>query len=98
MKEGERQHGICRRQLPGARSRIVMAIHRKSIALTEAENALLKRLYLRWGIPIDQYEKRPHDLAALLDTWNARSDRSDTTQDVMHYMKTRRKRGLWVTF
>lgn len=69
---------------------------RKAIGLSADEDRLLKELYIRWNIPIDQFEKRPHDLRALVDAFNAQSGRTDTTEDVMHFMKTRRKRGLWV--
>ena len=62
------------------------------------EDAALKELYLVYGIPIDQYERRPVDLRDFVEDWNARSGRRDGSGELIHYMKTKRKKGKWVKF
>jgi len=62
------------------------------------ERALLVRLYLNRRIPVDQYERLPGDLQALTVQWNQLTGRQVTGPDLFHYMRTQRKRGLWVTF
>ena len=75
-----------------------MATRQKSIKLFEHERPLLIELYLRRRIPVDEYERRPEDKQALVDEWNQLTGRTDSTEGVMHYMRTQRKRGLWVRF
>jgi hypothetical protein len=75
-----------------------MTTRRKSLRLVDHERELLVKLYLRWRIPVDQFEKRPRELAAFTGEWSTLSGRSDLATDVLHYMRTRRKRGLWVRF
>ena len=70
----------------------------KSIKLTSTERESLVELYLKTRIPIDQFEKRPADLARFVRTWSKITGRADTDCDLIHYMKTQRKRKLWVTF
>lgn len=75
-----------------------MAKKRKPLPLYEHEDRLLKERYLAWGIPIDQYEKLPADLLAFTRQWNKLSGRSDTPDEIHHYMRTRRKQKKWVRF
>jgi hypothetical protein len=73
-----------------------MAMRRKSIKLLAHERRILVELYLRWRIPVSQFKTRPDDKHAFVDEWNRLAGRNDAPGDVMHYMKTQRKRGLWV--
>jgi hypothetical protein len=66
--------------------------------LKRHEDRLLKVVYLEHGFPIDQYAQRPRALSRLVEDWNARSGRDDSSDDVRHYMLTMRKRGKWVRF
>lgn len=75
-----------------------MATQRKSIRLNAHEKRLLQELYLRRRIPIDQYKKRPDALLALTTEWNQQSGRSDSPEEMIHYMITQRKQKLWVRF
>ena len=75
-----------------------MKARRKSIGLLAHERKLLVNLYLKWRIPIDQFEKRPEEKRLFIEEWNKLSKRDDDAGDVIHYMKTQRKRSLWVTF
>lgn len=69
---------------------------KKSIRLYEHERALLVELYLRWRIPIDQFENRPEEWEAFNTEWKRQSGRNDLPGELLHYMRTQRKRGLWV--
>jgi hypothetical protein len=60
------------------------------------EKQLLIELYLKWAIPIDQYETRTADLAALTAEWNRLSGRSDSPEEVLAYMRSQRKQAKWV--
>ena len=73
-----------------------MSTRRKSIKLLDHERRILVNLYLKWRIPVSQFKSRPDDKRAFVDEWNHVSGRKDAPCDVMHYMKTQRKRGLWV--
>jgi hypothetical protein len=75
-----------------------MSIQRRSIKLFPHERPLLVDAYLRRRIPVDQYETRPNDLIDLTREWNGMSGRNDAPADILHYMRTQRKRGLWVRF
>jgi hypothetical protein len=75
-----------------------MATHRRSIKLFPHERPLLVDLYLRRRIPIDQYEVRQQDLNDFTKDWNGLSGRNDAPADILHYLRTQRKRGLWVRF
>src|SRR5436190_5195852 len=78
--------------------RFIMAIRRRSIKLLAHERSVLVELYLKWRTPIEQFESRPDDRAAFIQEWNNLSGRNDSAADIIHYMRTQRKRGLWVTF
>ena len=71
---------------------------RKSMKLLAHEKQALIDVYLRWQIPIDQYETRIDDLEALTAEWNRLTGRSATPQEVLMSMRTYRKRGMWVRF
>jgi hypothetical protein len=73
-----------------------VATQRKSIRLFDHERALLVELYLKYRIPVDQFDPRPDDKAAFVEEWRTLSKRLDTADDVIHYMKVQRKQGLWV--
>jgi len=73
-----------------------MATRRKSIRPERHDRELLIKLYQKWRIPIDQFEGRPDDEAAFVVEWNNLARRTDSAADLMHYMKTQRKRGLWI--
>jgi hypothetical protein len=73
-----------------------MASVRNSIRLFDHDRRLLVQLYLRWRIPIDQFEARPEDLEAFTREWRSLSHRKDTGGELVHYMRSQRKRGLWV--
>jgi hypothetical protein len=74
----------------------IMSEHRKSLKLFEHERPLLIEIYLKWRIPVDQFENRPHDLDAFISTWRTLTGREDTGSELIHYMRSQRKRGLWV--
>src|SRR5439155_9208667 len=71
---------------------------RKSIQMNEHERKTLIRLYQRGRIPIDQYEGRPDELEDLCEEWRRLCGRTDSNGEILHYMRTQRKRGLWVVF
>ena len=75
-----------------------MAVHRKSIRLSPEADHLLRRVYLEFGIPIDQFSRRPEDLDRFVTHWNSLSGRADSPEDLLHYMRTKRKKHKWVTF
>jgi hypothetical protein len=75
-----------------------MAIRRNAIRLSPDEDHALRELYLEFGIPADQYEKRPEDMALFIEEWSHRTGRSDAFGEVIHYIRTQRKQGLWVRF
>ena len=68
---------------------------KKSIRLNPADREVLVTLYLDRRLAIDPYEKRPKDLKDLTDAFNALTERSDPPEDILHYMRTQRKRGKW---
>ncbi len=75
-----------------------MAKRRRAIKLLEHERKLLVEMYLKWRIPIDQYEARPEDLEGLCEEWRGHCGRRDMNEEVLHYMRNQRKQGFWVTF
>ena len=73
-----------------------MSMRRKSIKLLEHERRILVDLYLKWRIPVSQFKSRPEEKSQFVDEWNCRSGRKDAPGNVLHYMRTQRKRALWV--
>ena len=59
------------------------------------EVAALQQLYLNHRVPTDQFLRRPVELQAFVDEWNASVGREDSADDVLHYMKSKRKQGKW---
>jgi hypothetical protein len=72
------------------------SIRHKSIKLLPHERALLLKMYLEGRIAIEQYEARSIERERLAEEWNKLTGRSDAGSDLVHYMRTQRKRGLWV--
>ena len=68
---------------------------KKSIRLNPAEKGILIKLYLDRRLAIEPYQNRPKDLRELTNSFNAMTDRSDPPEDILHYMRTQRKRGKW---
>jgi hypothetical protein len=75
-----------------------MCARRRTIPLNAAEDGLIRLLYLELRYPSDQYERRPVELARFVQQWNELAERSDTSEEVMHYIITKRKNSQWVTF
>lgn len=80
-----------------------MGKRRKTIPLFKHEDKLLRRLYVDTKIPTDQFERRPDDLANFVEIWNGLAERHDSVDDVLHYMRTKRKQTRrlpepWPTF
>jgi hypothetical protein len=78
---------------------IVMAQRRSSrtsIRMFDHERKFLVKLYLTRRIPIDQFEARPKALQELCDEWRGHCSRKDSNGEILHYMRTQRKRGKWV--
>ena len=72
-----------------------MPVKRRSLRLESSEDELLRTLYRDFNIPTDQYPQRPDDLTLLVSTWNSLTGRNELPPDVLHYMITKRKDGLW---
>ena len=75
--------------------------HRKSIRLLPEEDGVLRELYKQYRVPIEQYHQRPELKLEFTLTWNEATSRSDTADELFHYMVTRRKDsrgGGWVRF
>ena len=64
---------------------------KQAIKLTDAEHHCLIALYLDMRIYLDNYKKHPNMLRDLADAFNSQTGRSDSPEDVLHYMTTRRK-------
>ncbi len=80
-----------------------MSARENPISLNPEEDGILRKLYVRFRIPRDQYKRRPKDLAALIRQWNKLSDRNDVAGQVIRYItnKQKAKRRLpvpWPTF
>lgn len=70
---------------------------KKKISLSPHERDTLIKLYLKWRIPIGQFQRRPTELEAFMVEWRSLTGRTDTAGEVIHYMRNQRKQGLWVT-
>jgi hypothetical protein len=73
-----------------------MSVRRKSIGLFAHDRQLLVELYVKSRIPIDQFDERPDGARRFMAEWKRLSGRDDTLDSLIHYMKTQRKRSLWV--
>lgn len=72
-----------------------MAKRRKSMRLNEHERRLLVTIYLRWRIPVDQFEPRQEELEAICNEWRGLCHRTEINEDIFHYMRNERKCGRW---
>jgi hypothetical protein len=75
----------------------------KPISLTPEEDGILRKLYVQFGIPRDQYKRRPEDLIALTRRWNKLTGRHDEPGELIRYIKnqqkaTKRLAEPWPTF
>jgi hypothetical protein len=61
------------------------------IRLSEHDDGLLRILYVRFGIPRDQYKKRPEDSARFEREWRRLSGRNDTMPELVRYMQNQQK-------
>lgn len=75
-----------------------MGKRKKSIRVPDYQCDLLQHLYLEFGIPSDQYKRRPKERAQFTTRWNDLSERNDSPEDLLHFIVTRRKNKQWVTF
>lgn len=75
-----------------------MATRRKSIRLSPDEDSLLRTLHRQSGIPDGQFPQRPRFWRRFTDVWNEATDRSDSPEEILHYIMTKRKKGLWFRF
>lgn len=75
-----------------------MQQRKQCLKLSSTERSLLIEHYLKSRIPIDQFEKRPQDLKRFVREWSTLSGRSDSPEDLIHFMKSQRKQSKWVTF
>jgi hypothetical protein len=73
-----------------------MTTRRKSIKLLPHERKLLVKLYLKYGLPIEQLEARPAELGAFVAEWRRISGQKHSQGEVLHYMRNERKCGRWV--
>lgn len=63
----------------------------KPIRLSADEDGLLRNLYVQFGIPRDQYKKRPAELSLLERSWKNLSGRSDSGPELVRYIQNQQK-------
>ncbi|HEV7283196.1 MAG TPA: hypothetical protein VGN57_23530 [Pirellulaceae bacterium] len=68
-----------------------MKVRKKAIRLQPHEEALLRQLYRDHNTTIDAYDDRPDLLRAFVSQWNELSGRRDTSCEIQHFMRNRRK-------
>jgi hypothetical protein len=61
------------------------------IRLSPEEDALLRKIYVQFRIPRDQYKRRPEELAAFIHRWNKLSGRDDEPGEVIRYIRNQQK-------
>lgn len=69
---------------------------KKKIVLLPHERDALIKLYLKWRIPIGQFQRRPAEQDDFMAEWRSLTGRSDTAGEVIHYMRNQRQQALWV--
>lgn len=69
---------------------------KQSLRLQPEEDKLLRTLYKQFGVTSDRFPQYPEALHEFLETWNNLTGRQDSAADVLHYIFTQRKQGLWV--
>jgi hypothetical protein len=62
--------------------------HKKKISLFPHEREILVKLYLKFRIPIGQYQRRPAELALFVDEWRSLTGRSDIAGELRACAKT----------
>lgn len=80
-----------------------MGANEKPIRLTTEEDGLLRKIYVQFRIPRDQYKRRPKDASAFISRWHKLSGRDDEMEQVVRYMKNQQKATArlqepWPTF
>ncbi len=75
-----------------------MAKRRQSIRLMPDEDQFLRTLHRQSGVPDGQFPQRPSFWSRFTATWNEATGRTDTKEEVLHYIMTKRKKGLWFRF
>src|SRR5687768_13031945 len=65
----------------------------KTIRVTPAEHEVLTRMYLEKQLGRDRYAQFPAELRDITDRFNGLTGRSDTTSEVLHYIRTKAKQG-----
>ncbi|RPJ79572.1 MAG: hypothetical protein EHM20_01020 [Alphaproteobacteria bacterium] len=68
---------------------------KKCLRLNPADLEVLETLYLNRRLAVDQYVKLPKELRSLTDSFNALTGRADVPEDILHFMRTKRKIGKW---
>jgi hypothetical protein len=68
---------------------------KQSLRLNAEEKKALEMLYIEVGVTTDNLPRVPYVLKALVDDFNALTDRNDSKEDILHYMMTRRKKKDW---
>jgi hypothetical protein len=74
---------------------LTVARMKQSLRLNAEEKKALEMLYVEVGATTDNLPRVPAVLKALVDDFNALTDRNDSKEDVLHYMMTRRKKQEW---
>lgn len=72
-----------------------MATTKQSLRLNNEEDHALRVLYRSFGVTTDNLIRMPAIAKTLVNQFNALTDRSDSVEDVVHYMFTRRKKKQW---
>lgn len=75
-----------------------MSVNRKSIRLTFEEDHLLRTFHRQSGVPDGQFSQRPRFWRQFTNAWNGATGRSDSPEEVLHYIMTKRKQALWFRF
>lgn len=65
---------------------------RKTIDLSPDEERLLSTMYYEANVPRDQYPRRPGFLRRFAGVWNEATGRSDSGEELLHWIMTRCKR------
>jgi hypothetical protein len=74
-----------------------MRNRQRTIRLSIPEHEVLKRLYLEKRLGRDRYGQFPKELRDITDRFNGLTGRNDTTSEILHYVRTKAKRGLMGT-
>lgn len=69
---------------------------KNSLKLQPEEDNLLRTLYKQFGVTSDRYPQYPEALRDFVETWSNLTGRQDSPSELLHYIFTQRKRGLWV--